>query len=256
MNLNKSLTAITAVSFFMFVALAETNQNQNASQSFEVQASELVTQIDQQLHSPLKEFFEMSQIMSTVQAAPSFSALVTLTLNKWENILDNWDSIVTNDNTRLIQIHALMFLPPEDYLKCLERMLDLYKKGLISSHEYGVMLFSAENDKQWFLAYNYKAPEVVAFLDKLEETFKGVQYMQSIIKSVRSGKRKAREEYFRNRKTKLFRDKYPVPMLPSMIKYEKSLFGQIETRKTTLLIGLIVLSIAGVFIYRKNRRKA
>jgi hypothetical protein len=250
-SMKKSCFVILTVILYACAPIAYANDEDSIKKG-----KELIALVEKQQDGSIERGLESYRILGVLAYTPSFPELVTFSTNKWELILQNWDQLVTNRTQRLIEMHAMSFLPAEKYIKWLDQLLVLYREKQLSDTELFALLVMIENDKQGFLAYNYKAPEVVDFLNRLDKEVKGIGHAEKTIENIRSGKRKWREEFLRNQKTKLFRDNNRIPMLPSMIKYEKSLFGQIEKRKTSLFIGLMVLSIIGVIVYRKKRLKA
>lgn len=248
-RLKKSVCSILVLcSPWVSVALGEGAEVINKGQ-------ELIALVEKQQDGAIERGIESYRILGILMYTSSFPELVAFSTNKWELILKNWDQLATNKTQRLIEMHAMSYLPPEQYIKWLHHLRILYREKQLNDIEFLALLVMIENDKKWFLPYNYKAPEVVDFLNKLDNDFQGIGYMQKMIKDIRNGKVKAREEFLRNRKTKLFRENNPVPMLPSMIQYENSLAGQIEKRKNLLVIGLLTLSIVGYCVYRRRRKR-
>jgi len=154
------------------------------------QAKTLISRVDKELDASLEELFAMTQILSKIESAPTFKELVSYTTANWESIVDNWGGIAVDENTRLIQLHALLFLPPEDYLNCLKRVLKLYEQGDVDRHEMFMLLFSAENEKRWFLSSNYNDPMVMELFDELSRVFSKDQQITETIKFYKSGKAK------------------------------------------------------------------
>jgi len=218
------------------------------------QAKTLISRVDKELDASLEELFAMTQILSKIESAPTFKELVSYTTANWESIVDNWGGIAVDENTRLIQLHALLFLPPEDYLNCLKRVLKLYEQGDVDRHEMFMLLFSAENEKRWFLSSNYNDPMVMELFDELSRVFSKDQQITETIKFYKSGKAKKRDEFVRNEKPKGYYAMEPLPLLHSTMENERRanrIQGQI--RNNSLITAIILLLSVGMFYLLRKR---
>ena len=217
------------------------------------QAKVLVSQVDKELNVSLERLFSMTQILARIEGAPTFKKLVSLTTANWESIVTNWGVVAVDENTRLIQLHALLFLPPEDYLKCLKSVLQLYERGLVNRHEVSMLLFSAENDKRFFLSSNFTDPKVIELLDEVARVFSNDQQITETIKFYKSGRAKKRDDFVRHEKPQGYYAKDPLPLLPSTREYEKrskSVSGQIKNNN--LVVVIILLACVLVLYYLRK----
>ncbi len=214
---------------------------------------DLITQVDKEINAPLGEHFAMSQIFSEVKAAPSFCGLVSVTTNRWEQILDNWSVIAVNENARLIQEHALLFLPPEAYLSCLKRLLKLYEKGQVKKNELSMMLFRPENDKRWFLSYNYREPEIQNLLREVARVFATDKHIPNLVAFYASGKAKQRDAVLRNERPQEYCAKETLPLLPTSNEYESRSRDRfsLPTGYIPVAVILVLTSIGFLYVLRK-----
>ena len=232
-------------------------QSENLSEPETVhRVKNLVTQVDKELNSPLGAHFAMSQIFSEIKAAPSFSRLVTVTTNNWKIVLDNWNVITVDENARLIQEHALLFLPPEEYLESLKRLLKLYEKSQVTKGELSMMLFRSENEKRWFLGANYRDKGVIELLDETARVFADDKFIPGLVKFYKSGKANGRDEKLRKGNDDAYLAHLPVPRLPATIEYERRTNnspGRAE-RKAPMVILCVLVTVGIIYYLRKRRR--
>jgi len=117
------------------------------------------------------------------------------------------------------------------------------------------MLFSAENDKRWFLSSNYTDPKVIELLDEVARVFSDDQQITETIKFYKSGRAKIRDEFVRHEKPQGYYTKESLPLLPSTREYERranSFSGQIKHYSS---VAVIILLTCVVFLYYLRRKR-
>ena len=128
--------------------------------------------------------------------SPEFRRLAMVLTNSWEQSLANESAIAPDSLSRVILLNALLFLPPDEYLKRLNRVLDLYLDGKIPRDEFLYLFwFPPRYENGWFLSFNYANPKVVAFLKRVRIAFKEDKGIVSSADFILSGRAKSRDKW-------------------------------------------------------------
>ena len=259
------LRNIKTVSLLFFIiycfSYAFANDNKQSSM-YVASVGKLVKMVDDELNNNILEHFEMTQVLYEFKHdSVSFWPLVDVTTNSWMQVVKNWDGIVSNDDERIILLHALLFLPPNEYIEFLHHALALYSAKKISRYELHVLVICPPNNKRWLLSYNYKDPAVINFLTSFENTVAGDKDFERLIKFIRSGKAKKRDQFLRKNKTEKYYEMNPIPTLNTQVEesWNSEISDDVKSTEhvnfySYILLGVGVLIFGGIcFLFWKKR---
>lgn len=254
MHLKQSVVIFAA--FFFIGILRGFAQSESSTENMTVhEVRSMVIRVEEEINAPLSEHFKTTQILTEIMTAPSFCNLLSITTNRWDQVLDNWNMIAVDENKRLIIEHALLFLPPEDYLGCLKRLLKLYERGQVTKGELSMMLFRPENDKRWFLSSNYRDPEVKKLFNEVSRVFVTDKHIPNLVEFYKSGKAKRRDAVLRKKTFQETNIKQLLPLLPSTIEYESPVNEPLVPllRYSSVTVILLMAFIALLCLVRRLR---
>ena len=201
--LTATLVAVLAMSHLSFAAGTLTN-NALLIASIRPQARDHHISLHSDSGMPVVELYAIS---------PEFRRLAAMLTNTWQQSLDNIETLAPDAQSRLILLGALLFLPPEEYVKCLDHLLDLYQQKRIPRDEFlYVFWLPPRIENAWFLSFNYTHPQVIAFLKRARATFKDDKDMVSFTDFILSGHAKSRDQWQRRDDPAL--SEREVPLLP------------------------------------------
>lgn len=133
-----------------------------------------------------------------IENSPEFQKFIPIVPSVWQEALDHLSEVAPDRESRLVLLHALVFLPPNEYLKCLNRLLDLYEEGKITEDEYIYLFISPSRDvNEWFLAYNAKDPRVLKLLLRMKAAFPDSVLVPGAVDQYITGKAKFRDQILR-----------------------------------------------------------
>lgn len=129
---------------------------------------------------------------------PECQKLIPMVQTSWKEALNHLPEVAPDRESRLVLLHALLFLPPNDYLQCINRLLDLYEEGKITKDEYIYLYISPPRDEnEWFLAYNAKDPRVLKLLMRMKAAFPESVLVPGAVDQYINGKAKFRDRILR-----------------------------------------------------------
>lgn len=150
-------------------------------------------------------------VCGLLEMSAKFSALATNMGVNWRTALDSFHDVAPENNSRMVLLHSLLFLPPEDYAECLNHVLDLYKTGEITRDEFvHVFLVPPRSENQYFLSYNHKHPTVNKFLLNCRNAFSNDTVLCKLLDWTLSGEARKRDEYLQKKDK---RDPSKIPLL-------------------------------------------
>ena len=127
-----------------------------------------------------------------------FQKLIPMVQASWHEALVNLTNTASDRESRLVLLHALLFLPPEDYLECLNQLLDLCQDGQVSKEEYLCLYMpSPREENGWFLSYNAKDPRVLKLFGRIKKVYEDNEGVQEFVKYYISGRAKFRDRILR-----------------------------------------------------------
>lgn len=141
---------------------------------------------------------------------PTFQELIPLVQSTWQEALNNLSKVAPDRESKLVLLHALLYLPPNEYLKCLNHLLDLYQEGQITRDEYLCLyLMSPREENKWFLSYNAKDPRMQKLFAKMRIIFADDDVIQRVIDLRNSRKVRFRDGMLRRENPALAKRKIP-----------------------------------------------
>lgn len=158
-------------------------------------------------------FMESESILGILETLPDFKRLAEMSRTDWNLTLERLSVVAPDRTSRLVLFHSYLFLPPKQYMECLERLADKLQSGKLNQDEFVfIFLLSPREECHWFLSYNAENPRVVKLLAKLRTNLANNANWVSTIDFIRTGKAKVRDELLRNEHPT--RPKKNIPLLP------------------------------------------
>lgn len=131
-----------------------------------------------------------------VKSSTEFIQLSALCSSNWSAVIDDFESITSGDDGKVIVLSAFEGLSAADYMTALERIAELYRKNQISKKVLKSIIRPTGRMRA-FLADNYQHQRVQTLLNGLKEKLKADANMVSFINAVTSGKQKSGIDDFR-----------------------------------------------------------
>lgn len=133
---------------------------------------------------------------NTIRTSTEFTQLNTLCSANWSAILDDFGSIVSGDDGKIVVLAAFETLSAADYMAAVERVAEKYRQNQVTKKVL-ISIIRPEGRMQAFLADNYQHTRVQNLLTDLETRLAPDTEQVSFINDLLSGKTKTEFDDFR-----------------------------------------------------------
>ena len=257
----------TLLSTFLFLWLA---QCYIFSQTIPVESSEvakLLKQVEQKLPENYRfpaAYIENRSTLNSVE----MSRLQSVIASQWPELLNNLDAVAPTRNQKTILLIASQELKPEEYIKLLEKTVDLAESGKIDPQLLGWALFPYSKNTRGVLEYNYDKPTVKKLLFRAKSLFHDypskIKYCDAVLSGVI--KKNIENEYANNHPWPKSTPTDNAPNSPSVSHSESTMPHTEQTSPSTIQhnqsyssfpivsIGILMLVIIGLAVYLLRRK--
>ena len=182
----------------------------NKAESNQVLIASVVEKLGQQA---INAFPDPSPILGLLETSRDFLTLSAGGQEMWNQSISSLATNSMDRASRLVLLHSFLYLPPKEYMNCLERVLDLVETGRIQRDEFlYIFLIPPRDESRWFLSYNADKPRMGKYLDRVKMVMKNDSEVLRIVALIAEGKARARDERLRNERGGS--SKQAVPRLP------------------------------------------
>lgn len=158
----------------------------------------------------INSFPDPAPILGLLETSAGFSQLAARASSTWHQSIENISVVAPDRASRLVLLHSFLYLPPQEYVTCLNRVLDLFEKQQLSRDEVVyIFVIPPRDENRWFLSFNSDEPQVRKLLDRVRTTFMSDKDIVSLVDLISSGKARTRDERLRTEQPSAAKRKVP-----------------------------------------------